>query len=258
MLPAPKGPLMRKKIIAGNWKMNGTIAETEKLIADLLAGDSNNKNCRVVVCPPYTSLERAGKLLNDTHIALGAQEVSAQKSGAYTAEISVEMLLTVGVTWIILGHSERRQYHQESDQMVNARTKVVLEAGLTPIICVGETLEQRESEQTETVIGSQIEGSLSGLDADLIKRSVIAYEPIWAIGTGRTATPDMANEVHRFIREKIGAVDRQAADLVPILYGGSVKPDNAAELLSQPDIDGALVGGASLKADDFIAIINAV
>lgn len=249
---------MRKKVIAGNWKMNGTIAETEKLIADILAGDSDNKDCQIVVCPPFTALDRAGKLLNNTHIALGAQEVSAQKNGAYTAEISAEMLLTVGVSWVILGHSERRQYHQESDQMVNARAKVALEVGLTPIICVGETLEQRESEQTETVIGSQIDGTLSGLDADLLKRTVIAYEPVWAIGTGKTATPEMANEVHRIIREKIAAVDRQAADLVPILYGGSVKPSNASELLSQPDIDGALVGGAALKADDFIAIINAV
>lgn len=249
---------MRKKIIAGNWKMNGTIAETEKLISDLLAGDSNNKDCGVVICPPFTSLDRAGKLLNNTHIALGAQDVSAEKSGAYTAEISAEMLLTVGVSWVILGHSERRQYHQESDQMVNARAKVALEAGLIPIICVGETLEQRESGKTESVIGSQIDGTLSGLDADAIKRSVIAYEPVWAIGTGKTATPEMANEVHRFIREKVRAVDRQAAELIPILYGGSVKPSNASVLLSQSDIDGALVGGASLKADDFIAIINAV
>jgi len=249
---------MRKKIIAGNWKMNGTLAETEKLITDLLAGNSNSEKCQVVVCPPFTSLDRAAKLLNRTHISLGAQEVSAQKSGAYTAEISAEMLLTVGVTWVILGHSERRQYHQESDKMVNARAKVALAANLTPIICVGETLEQRESKQTESIIGSQIDGTLSELDADSIRKSVIAYEPVWAIGTGKTATPDMANEVHRFIRERIRAVDRQAADLIPVLYGGSVKPDNAAELLSQPDIDGALVGGASLKADDFIAIINAV
>jgi triosephosphate isomerase len=157
-----------------------------------------------------------------------------------------------------LGHSERRQYHGESDKLVNAKAKRALAAGLTPIICIGETLEQREAGKTDAVVGSQVDGALSGFSADDLMKMVIAYEPVWAIGTGKTATPEMAQEVHGFIREKMTRIDKNAADMVPILYGGSVKPDNAEGLLSQPDIDGALVGGASLKADDFIAIINAV
>ena len=249
---------MRKNIIAGNWKMNGTIAETQALITGLLSGASNNDKATVVVCPPFTSLQAAHKLLDSSHIALGAQDMSAYESGAYTSEVSASMLLTLGVTFVILGHSERRQYHAETDQLVNAKARRALNSGLTPIICVGETLEQRESGQTEEIVGNQVNGTLCGFSADFIKRSVIAYEPVWAIGTGKTATPEMAQEVHKFIRDRVGERDRTAADSLPILYGGSVKPDNAEGLLKQPDIDGALVGGASLKADDFIAIINAV
>jgi triosephosphate isomerase len=168
------------------------------------------------------------------------------------------MLLTVGATYVILGHSERRQYHSETDKLVNTKAKVAFQAGLTPIICVGETLTQREAGQANQVVEAQINGTLSEFSADLMMKSVIAYEPIWAIGTGKTATPDIAEDVHRFIRQKIAELDADAAETIPILYGGSVKPSNAAELLGQPDIDGALVGGASLKADDFLAIINAV
>ncbi len=249
---------MRQNIIAGNWKMNGTISETDELLNGLLKGDSDSKKCKVVVCPPYTALHFASIVLKDSHIALGGQDMSEHASGAYTGEISSEMLLTVGCTFIILGHSERRQYHSESDQLVNVKAKRAIEAGLTPIICVGETLKQREAGETEKVVGLQIDGTLSGFSADFIKKSVVAYEPVWAIGTGKTATPEMAEDVHKFIRQKVSAIDSEAASVLPILYGGSVKPANADELLSQPNIDGALVGGAAMKADDFIAIINAV
>ena len=249
---------MRQTVIAGNWKMNATVPETENLLASLLDKNPTEKNVQIVVCPPFTSLYIAGKILDDSHIALGAQDMSPHQKGAFTSEISAEMLLTVGVRFVILGHSERRQYHAETDQLVNAKTKTALKANLTPIICVGETLAEREANQTFDVIGNQIDGCLSDLTADDIKQSIIAYEPVWAIGTGKTATPEMAQEVHAFIRSKLAARDNSAAQVTPILYGGSVKPDNAAELLAQVDIDGALVGGAALKADDFTAIINAV
>jgi triosephosphate isomerase len=249
---------MRQMIVAGNWKMNGTIDETEKLINGLLTGNSKNDKVKVVVCPPYTSLLTASRLLKGSHIGLGAQDMSEHEKGAYTGEISPRMLLTVGASFVILGHSERRQYHAETDKLVNAKAKLALGAGLTPIICVGELLSEREEGRTEAVVGAQVEGTLSGMTADDLKKVVIAYEPVWAIGTGKTATPEMAQEVHAFIREKLAVKDKAAAGVVPILYGGSVKPDNAQGLHSQPDIDGSLVGGASLKADDFIAIINAV
>jgi triosephosphate isomerase len=244
-------------IIAGNWKLFGTIPETEQLVKGLLAGNSKSERAEVLVCPPYTSLAAASSLLQGSHIAVGGQDMSEHEGGAYTGEISAQMLLTVGATFVILGHSERRQYHAETDQMVNTKAVRALASGLTPIICVGETLEERESGRTEAVVGGQIAGTLKGLSADDLKKTVIAYEPVWAIGTGKTATPEMAEAVHRFIRDRLNAIDKEAAEALPILYGGSVKPNNAAGLLSQPNIDGALVGGASLKADDFIAIINA-
>jgi len=249
---------MRQMIIAGNWKMNGTITETESLIGALLKGDSKSDRVTVLVCPPFTALHAASNLLSDSHIRLGGQDMSEHEGGAYTAEISAEMLLTVGVTYVILGHSERRQYHTETDQLVNAKARIALSSGLTPIICIGETLEEREADRTEEVVGAQLEGTLNGFSADDLKKTVIAYEPVWAIGTGRTATPEMAEAVHCFVREKLSAIDHTAADVVPILYGGSMKPGNADGLLSQPNIDGGLIGGASLKADDFIAIIKAV
>jgi len=248
---------MRRMIIAGNWKLFGTVAETENLCRGLLNGNSRSERAEVLVCPPFTSLATASSLLADSHIAVGGQDMSEHEGGAYTGEISAEMLLTVGATFVILGHSERRQYHAETDQLVNAKAVRALASGLTPIICVGETLEQRESGRTKDVVGAQVAGTLKGLTADDLKKSVIAYEPVWAIGTGKTATPEMAETVHRFIRERLVAIDNEAAAMLPILYGGSVKPGNAAGLLSQPNIDGALIGGASLKADDFIAIINA-
>jgi triosephosphate isomerase len=249
---------MRDIVIAGNWKMNGTVPETEQLIKQLLDGSSLKRGVDVVVCPSYTSLAAAHNLLKGSHTALGAQDMSAHQKGAYTSEVSAAMLLTVGVTYVILGHSEKRQYHAETDELVNTKTRLAFANGLKPIICVGETLEQRESGQTQEVIGAQIDGTLAGFTGEQLEKVIIAYEPVWAIGTGKTATPEMAQEVHKFIRDRVGQIDREAAHGLPILYGGSVKPDNAEGLLKQADIDGALVGGASLKADDFIAIINAV
>jgi len=248
---------MRRKIIAGNWKMNSTVVETEALISRLLAANTAKARAETVVCPPYTSLAAAAKLLKGSHIALGAQEMSQHAKGAYTGEISAELLLTLGVRYVILGHSERRQYHFETDGLVNLKTRAALAAGLTPIVCVGETLDQRENGHTESVIREQIQGTLSGFGAAELLRIVIAYEPVWAIGTGRTASPDQAQEVHRFIRQLTARIDNVASLELPILYGGSVKADNARGLLSRQDIDGALVGGASLKADEFVEIINA-
>ncbi len=248
---------MRTKLIAGNWKMYCTVAETESLINRLLAGNSRNRNATVVVCPPFPSLLAASKLLHGSHMALGAQEMSQHPRGAYTGDVSAEMLLTAGCSYVILGHSERRQYHAETDSLVNVKAKGALAAGLTPIVCVGETLAEREGGHTEAVVGTQVLGTLLGFSPDDLKRIVLAYEPVWAIGTGKTATPEMAQAVHRFIRDQVAILDRSAAEEIKILYGGSVKGDNARGLLSQPDIDGALVGGASLKADEFVAIINA-
>lgn len=248
---------MRRKIIAGNWKMNGTLAEAEELIKSLLSGDSKSKKAQIVVCPPFTALETSSRILTGSHIALGAQDMSQHPKGAYTGEISAAMLLTLGATFVILGHSERRQYHAESDQLINAKARQALASGLTPIICIGETLAEREAGRTEAVVGKQIDGTLAGFSADDLSKTVIAYEPVWAIGTGRTATPEMAEAVHCFVRDKLAAIDKTVASMVPILYGGSVNAKNAAGLLSQANIDGALVGGASLKADEFIAIIKA-
>lgn len=248
---------MRQKIIAGNWKMNGTVAETEALLTALLAGKSRTERATVVVCPPFTSLQTTCNVLQGSHILVGGQDMSEHPKGAFTGEISAEMLLTLGVTFVILGHSERRQYHAEPDDLINRKAKAALSAGLTPIICVGETLTERESGRTEQIVGTQVDGVLAGFGEVELRKIVLAYEPVWAIGTGRTATPEMAQQVHRFIRERVGRIDSGAAAKVPLLYGGSVKADNAKSLLSEPDIDGALVGGASLKADEFIGIINA-
>jgi triosephosphate isomerase (TIM) len=248
---------MRKKVIAGNWKMNGTVAETESLLKALLAGPDGGERATVVVCPPFVSLSAAANMLRGSKLRLGAQDMSQHQKGAYTGDISAGMLLTLGVQYVILGHSERRQYHGESDSLINVKAKAALASGLTPIICVGETLAEREAGQTDSVVGTQVQGVLSGFKADDLFKVVIAYEPVWAIGTGRTATPEMAEAVHRLIRAQISGIDRTAAETVPLLYGGSVKADNAQGLLAQPDIDGALVGGASLVAQEFGAIISA-
>jgi triosephosphate isomerase (TIM) len=249
---------MRRNIIAGNWKMNGTVDETRQLLASLLIAERTSEKVTVVVCPPFTSLSAAKEMLNGTAIELGAQDMSQYLSGAYTGEVSGPMLLTVGVRWVILGHSERRQYHAESDELINHKLKTCLQLQLTPIVCVGETLEQRQAGLTEEIVRSQLYNCLRDISPEDLHRVVIAYEPVWAIGTGKTATPEMANDVHEFIRGQVAKIDSSAAAILPILYGGSVKADNAEGLLAKPDIDGALVGGASLKVNEFLSIVNAV
>ena len=248
---------MRTKIIAGNWKMNTTAAEGVALIAAIrMALDGAACPADVIVCPPFTGLDAAAKALAGSKIALGAQNVHGETSGAFTGEVSVGMLVALGARFVILGHSERRSYFGETDAIVNKKTKAALAAGLTPIVCVGETLAEREADKTEKVVTTQVRESLAGLGADL-KKVVIAYEPVWAIGTGKTASPAQAQEVHALIRRVLAAIsDGQTANGIRIQYGGSMKPENAKELLSQPDIDGGLIGGAALKADSFLAIVR--
>lgn len=250
---------MRTQIIAGNWKMHTTLAEASILVEGLkkaLAATTTNR--QVVVCPPFTGLSTVTDFIADTDIAVGAQNMYFEEKGAFTGEVSPVMLSDIGCEYVILGHSERRQYFGETDETVNKKIKTALRFAMTPIVCVGESLEQREADETEAFITTQIDAGLAGLTADEVKTIVIAYEPIWAIGTGRTATSAQAEEVCAFIRKRIATLfGADAADCVRVLYGGSVKGSNAAELLAEADIDGALVGGASLKADDFMAIITA-
>ncbi len=247
----------RQKIIVGNWKMNCNVAETEKLLKSLTKGIKPKKGVVIVVCPPFTSFQTAAKLLKSKKIKLGAQDLSEHDNGAHTGDISAGMLKSAGAKYVIVGHSERRQNHNESDQLVNAKASRALKAGLIPIICIGETLKERENGMTEAVVTQQLDGVISGLGNSELKKVIIAYEPVWAIGTGKTATPEMAQEVHRLIRDSLANLAPKLSKLIPIIYGGSVKPDNAAGLLSQPDIDGALVGGASLDAKSFISILRA-
>lgn len=250
---------MRRKVIAGNWKMNNDLNGTVSLISDIkkeLSG--KNLNAETIICPPFVNLETANALLKDTTIKLGAQNVYFEESGAFTGEISPSMLKSVGCEFVILGHSERRTIFGESDQAINKKIKISIKHGLKPIFCVGETLEEREKGVTFKVIEAQVTNGLKELSESELENLIIAYEPVWAIGTGRNATPQQAQEVHQFIRGLIEKLYSQnfASQLV-IQYGGSVKADNAKELLSQPDIDGALVGGACLKADSFFKIIEA-
>ena len=249
---------MRNRVIAGNWKMNNDLKESEKLIVEIKNLLQNEKpNCDVIVCPPFTSLSEAAKLLKGSSIKLGAQNMHFEESGAFTGEVSASMLKSVGCEYVILGHSERRNIFGESDELINKKIKKALAAGLKPIFCVGELLEERENGTTNDVVKRQILKGLDGISAEEMKNIIIAYEPVWAIGTGKTATPAQAQEVHEFIRDliEIDYTLEIANDLV-IQYGGSVKPDNAKELISQKDIDGALVGGACLKADSFLGIIK--
>lgn len=248
---------MRTKIIAGNWKMNTTAAEGAALIACIRKGvDGAPVPVEVVVCPPFTGLDAASRALAGSTIGLGAQNMHAEASGAYTGEVSAGMLLALGVRYVILGHSERRTYCGETDAIVNKKTQAALAAGLTPIVCVGETLSEREADKTEPVVTTQVRGSLAGLGANL-KKVVIAYEPVWAIGTGKTASPAQAQEVHALIRRVLAVIsDGQTANSIRIQYGGSMKPENAKELMSQPDIDGGLIGGAALKAESFLGIVR--
>ncbi|MDB5773995.1 MAG: triose-phosphate isomerase [Herbaspirillum sp.] len=252
---------MRRKLVAGNWKMNGNLAVNAGLLADIDAGlkcgGAALAACDVAVCVPAPYLAHAQTALSGSPLALGAQDVSMHESGAYTGEVSAAMLLEFGARYVIVGHSERRAYHAESDEAVAKKTVRALQAGLTPVVCVGETLEEREAGKTEAVIGRQLDAVLALLSDAEILRVVIAYEPVWAIGTGKTATPEMAQEVHAFLRGKLAARSAEAAAKVNILYGGSMKPENAKELLAMPDIDGGLIGGAALKAADFLGIVRA-
>ncbi len=251
---------MRRKIIAGNWKMNKDLNESVDLINSLKTEITSLKpHVGVIICPPYTALAVASNLVKGTFIKLGAQNMSEHDDGAYTGEVSWRMLNSVGCEYVILGHSERRQYFKETNELINTKSKKALANGLLPIICVGETLEEREKGVTEQIITSQIRGVLGGLSSADMERVIIAYEPIWAIGTGKNATPLQAQEVHQHIRKLIGQLYTwNVAEGVVIQYGGSVKADNAAELLAQKDIDGALVGGACLKADSFASIVQSV
>ena len=248
---------MRTKIVAGNWKMNKTPGEGAALIAGIRK-ELGEAACpvEIVVCPPFTGLESASKALAGSKIALGAQNMHWEAPGAFTGEICASMLQELGVRYVILGHSERRTFFGETDAIVNRKTKAALAAGLIPIVCVGETLAEREGNKTEKVVTTQVSESLAGLGDDL-RKIVVAYEPVWAIGTGKTASPAQAQEVHALIRRVLATIsDGQTATTIRIQYGGSMKPENAKELMSQPDIDGGLIGGAALKADAFMAIVR--
>ena len=248
----------RKTIIAGNWKMNKTASETKKFAEELKAILPKAKWCDVVVCVPAVNIPAAMKAFKDVRVSVGAQNVFYEKSGAYTGEVSADMLKDLGVKYVIIGHSERRQYFGETDFTVNKKVLAALEAGLHPIICVGESLEQRELGITMELIALQVKSALAGVPAEKVRKCVIAYEPIWAIGTGKTATAEQAGEVCEAIRTVIGKLyGARVARSVTIQYGGSMNAKNAAELLAQPDVDGGLIGGASLKAPDFAVIVNA-
>lgn len=247
---------MRKPVIAGNWKMYKTAAEAAVYIQELTPKVRGASHAEVVICAPFVALPAVAAAAHGTNINIGGQDLFWLTEGAYTGEVSGRMLASVGCKWVIIGHSERRQYFGETDETVFKKTVAALEAGLTPIVCVGERLEERESGQTESVLASQFEGGIAGLTAGQFAEIVIAYEPVWAIGTGKTATPDMAQAAHAFLRSQCAAKFGDAAEDCRILYGGSVKPENTKELLAEADIDGALVGGASLKPDSFAAIVN--
>ncbi len=243
---------MRTPLIAGNWKMNGSLQTVIELVEGIKAGKAGK--ARLAVCPPAVYLMKVGGMLDGTDIALGAQNVCDQETGAFTGEISASMLKESGCQYAIVGHSERRALYQESDELVARRFAMATASGLVPILCIGETLEQREKGVTEAVVSRQLDAVIEQQGVSVIGQAVIAYEPVWAIGTGKVATPEQAQAVHGFIREKLATLDAGVADKVQILYGGSMNPANAGELLSKPDIDGGLIGGASLKAADFLAI----
>jgi len=248
---------MRKPVMAGNWKMYKTPAETTAFFEKFrpLAGQADH--CEVVICPPFTNLAAAVAAAQGTRIHIGAQNIGWAKEGAFTGEISGPMIVAAGATYAIVGHSERRQYFAETDETVLKRTQAALEFGLTPIVCVGERLEERESGHTEAVLARQFQQGIAGLSEQQFARIVIAYEPVWAIGTGKTATPEIAADTHRAIRAQVRAkFGKEAGEAIRILYGGSVKPDNTRTLMAQPEIDGVLVGGASLDPVSFASIVN--
>lgn len=248
---------MRKPLVAGNWKMNGSSDSIKVLLDGLKAGAGEVTNAEVAVCAPAVYIPQAREQLNGSVIAWGSQDVSVHDSGAYTGEIATSMLLDFGCKYAIVGHSERRTFHGESDELVADKLEAARKAGIVPIFCIGETLEEREQGITEDVVSRQIDAVINKYGVEALGDSVVAYEPVWAIGTGKTATPEQAQDVHAFIRSRIAAKSADVAEKIQILYGGSMKPGNAAELMAKPDIDGGLIGGASLKADDFLAICKA-
>lgn len=251
---------MRTKLVVGNWKMNSGIEETKTFFENLIENFSLqniNHLMQVCICPPFTSLNTASQLLQNSTIALGAQDVSVNENGAFTGEVSISMLKELSCQFVIVGHSERRMYFKETDSLINKKAIKILEHKLTPIICVGETLEQREADETNEVIKEQINGVIENMSKEDLLKIVIAYEPVWAIGTGKNATSKQAEEVHLFIRKLLTIKSNiNVSESISILYGGSVKPENAKELSEQENIDGFLVGGASLKANSFISIIQ--
>ncbi|OGW82380.1 MAG: triose-phosphate isomerase [Omnitrophica bacterium RIFCSPHIGHO2_02_FULL_51_18] len=249
--------MTRKPIIAGNWKLNKTIQEAIELVTLLKRQVGDIQNVEIVVCPPYTALSSVSEILVDSDIKLGAQDVYWEEKGAFTGEVSPSLIKDAGAQVVIIGHSERRQFFHETDEGVNKKTKAVLKAGLAPIVCVGETLAEREADKTIRVIQDQLRGAFAHFSNGEMKEVAIAYEPVWAIGTGKVATPLQAGEVHDFIRKELSkSFGHEVAEGLRILYGGSVKPDNIARLMQEPDIDGALVGGASLDAAGFSEIVK--
>lgn len=247
---------MRRSLVVGNWKMNGTLASAEALARGVVAGLGSNVD--VAVCAPYVFLPRLHEILKDTNLALGSQNVADKESGAFTGEISAAMLSEVGCKYALVGHSERRSYYGDSNASVAARFCQAQSKGIVPILCIGETLEQREQDQTFAVIDEQLQAVIDVAGIAAFASAVLAYEPVWAIGTGRTATDDQAQEVHYYIRQYLASKDQSIADNMQILYGGSAKPDNAKGLFAMPDIDGGLIGGASLDADSFLQICRSV
>jgi len=248
---------MRIPLIAGNWKMYKTIAETERFFREFLPLVADSRHCEIAIAPPFTAITKAVEAARGSRVAISGQDVYWEQQGAFTGQVAAPMLAEAGCRLTIIGHSERRQYFAETDETVAKKVRAALAAGLESIVCIGELLEQREAGQTEAVLRRQVDGGLGGLTAEQLTRIIIAYEPVWAIGTGRTATPDMAEEAHRFIRALAATrFGKEAAAGLRILYGGSVKPDNIKGLMAQPDIDGALVGGASLDPKGFASIVN--
>lgn len=248
---------MRRKLVAGNWKMHGSLAANDRLLSAVAAGARDLSGADVAVCVPFPYLFQARAVLQGSAVGWGAQNLSQFEQGAYTGEVSAAMLRDFGCRYVIVGHSERRTLYGETDQMVAAKAQAALRAELTPIVCVGETLAQRDRGETEQVVARQLDAVAGALGAQALGRSVLAYEPVWAIGTGKTATPEQAQAVHRFLRQRLAELDARLAQELRILYGGSVKAGNAGELFGQPDIDGGLIGGASLSGEEFSAICRA-
>ena len=248
---------MRRKLVVGNWKMNGSIQANKRLLEGVISGTRTLTNADFVICAPYPYLGQAQSILQGTNVAWGAQNLCAAEDGALTGAVSAQMLVDFGCTHVIIGHSERRIRFHETDDTAATRFHAAIQAGLTPIFCMGESKEERESDWTEYVVGRQLDSIIRRFNANLLAKAVLAYEPLWAVGTGTPATPEQAQQVHQFIRERFARCNPELAKEIKILYGGSVKPKNAAGLFAMPDIDGGLIGGASLDAEEFVAICKA-